>query len=136
MPSRSHSLDHVPAGMLSGRMAAGIAASTRLSAASLRRSPLVDADGMARLPAPGTGRVAAAVDRGSAGEGADPVALDPWLQGELQQRMERHRRELLPAYERLLRVQGSVVADAWLRREAIERGRREADALRGRDRPR
>ena len=130
--SRSPVAVPVPASLLSSRLAAGIAASTRVSASVLPRPPLLDAEGMAGLVD------ALLPARGDAGareaflEGPDPVAADPRLCRELQRCMARHRRELLPGYERRLRLEGKSAADAWLRVEALDRGRREAESLRRR----
>jgi len=121
-------VDDACAALLSGRLAAGIAASTCVSASALARHPLLDVGGMIPMPPP----LRSGVDSAPGSDGPDPVAADPALRLELQRRMERHRRQLLPGYESRLRLEGKAAADVWLRHEALERGQREAEALRRR----
>lgn len=114
--------------ILMRRLALGIAASTAITATTHARQPWIDTGAMDdRMHQDGHGR-ASATGRDDAGM-ADPVANDPVLLGKLQRRMERHRRELLPEYQRRLASDGSASADLWLQREASTRGRREAEAL-------
>lgn len=52
------------------------------------------------------------------------------LREEFQRRVDGHRRQLLPEYERRVRRDGRASADAWLRQTADALGRRDAAELR------
>lgn len=111
------------------RLALGIAASTAITATANARQPWIDTGAMNnRMQQQELAR-----GHGAAGEDdtvlVDPVAHDPALLMHLQQRMERHRRQLLPEYQRRRLRDGSASADHWLQREASARGEREAEAL-------
>lgn len=110
------------------RLALGIAASTAITATAQARSPWIDTGALdehmrAQEPARRAGDAADDADM------VDPVANNPALLEQLQVRMERHRRQLLPEYQRRRTRDGPASADVWLQREASERGEREAKAL-------
>lgn len=52
------------------------------------------------------------------------------LRSEFQRRVDNHRRQLLPEYERRVQRDGRASADAWLRQTADALGRRDAAELR------
>lgn len=109
------------------RLAMGIAASTAISGGALAQPLNVDPDGIGVHATP---RAAAHLKHDAALEiSIDPVAADPVLQDEMVARMERHRRELLPEYQRRVALHGQLHADAWLRGEAEQRALYESHAL-------
>lgn len=63
------------------------------------------------------------------GNGTASAATQAAMQAELQRAMERHRLALRPEYERRVRSDGQVSANAWLRAEADRLGRQEAEAI-------
>ena len=64
---------------------------------------------------------------GPAGGGVDEVAL----RQEMREVIRRHKRELLPEYERRVREDGQASADAWLRARVHALGRQEGERIRG-----
>jgi hypothetical protein len=111
------------------RLALGITASTAITATANAPQPWIDTGAMGR----GMQHEEASGTEDEGDDDAsllrDPVADDPALLVHLQQRMARHRRQLLPEYQRRRLRDGPASADRWLRREARERGEREAEAL-------
>lgn len=54
------------------------------------------------------------------------------MRAEMRRMFEQRRRELLPQYERRVRLDGRANADAWLKQVATEMGRRDGEAIRAR----
>src|SRR5690606_23256252 len=80
-----------------------------------RRAPMLAACAVLLLAMP----TASPVDAQEAAADADAQALDEQaLRADMQRMIERRRRELLPEYERRVRSEGRVRADAWLREQA------------------
>src|SRR5690606_40732384 len=101
--------------ILMRRLALGIAASTAITATTHARQPWIDTGAMDdRMHQGGHGR-ASATGRDDACK-ADPVANYTVLIGTLQRRMERHRRELLPEYQRRRACDGSASVELWMQR--------------------
>lgn len=54
------------------------------------------------------------------------------MRAEMRRMFEQRRHELLPQYERRVRLDGRANADAWLKQVATEMGRRDGEAIRAR----
>lgn len=94
-----------------------------------RRAPMLAACAVLLLAMP----TASPVDAQEAAADADAQALDEQaLRADMQRMIERRRRELLPEYERRVRSEGRVRADAWLREQAQALGREDGAEVRRR----
>lgn len=116
-------------GLVLACLAAGVLAFAQAQA----QQPLIDAGGMAnQMHQHALMRQQSGADGADAA--ADPPAQDPAAflasnpaaRAEFKQRVERHRRELLPGYEHRVATEGQAQANAWLEQEAARRGRQDA----------